>query len=472
MRLEIGLQQKLEQRLKLAPQIIQSIEILQLPLLELDRLIKQELEENPVLEAKETVEQSEETSRKEKEEEEGQGGEFEKLADLEGEWPDHFGSGRIDKSTLEKDKKLEAMQNTAARPLSLQEFLFHQFNLLGVTSEEREYGEKIIFNIDENGYLQYPLEEIFEFEKDGLSRNKAEKVLSMVQSLDPPGVGGRNTVEVLLLQLDPNDPDLLTKEALIRNHLEDIQKNRLPRISKSMGMPLDDVKRFLAQISILNPRPGALYSNESPQYIIPDIVVELIDGEYVVRLEDRYVPSLRISHLYRKLMKQGADDVATKEFIKKKIESARWLIESIEQRQNTIYRVACEIFKIQRPFLDHGITRLKPLKMQTIADALDIHVSTVSRAIAEKYAQTHRGIYPLKFFFSGGTTSDQGKDFSRVSIKVKVKEIIDDEDKSHPLSDEDVAKKLKDQGLRVARRTVTKYRKMLDIPSSRQRKQF
>ncbi|MHC5036568.1 MAG: RNA polymerase factor sigma-54 [Planctomycetota bacterium] len=468
MRLEIGLQQKLEQRLKLAPQIIQSIEILQLPLLELDRLIKQELEENPVLEVKETPA---ETAKKEKEEEKA-GGEYEKLAEMEGEWPDHFSQGRVDRASWEKDKKLEAMQNTAARPVSLQEFLFQQFNLLGISTREREIGERIIFNIDNNGYLQYPLDEVFHFENDGYQRGEVETVLSMIQGLDPPGVGGRDTVEVLLLQMDPNDPALLLKEKLIRNHLDDLRKNRLPRVAKAVGLPLEEVKRLVAQISILNPRPGALYSNESPQYIIPDIIVEMIDGEYIIRLEDRYVPSLRISGMYRKLLRDKSNDSATREFIKKKIESARWLIESIEQRQNTLYRVACEIFQVQRPFLDHGITKLRPLKMQTVADALSIHVSTVSRAIAEKYAQTHRGIYPLKFFFSGGTTNADGKDLSRVSVKVKVKDIVDHEDKSRPLSDEEIADQLKKVGLNVARRTVTKYRKMLNIPSSRQRKVY
>ncbi|MHC4779619.1 MAG: RNA polymerase factor sigma-54, partial [Planctomycetota bacterium] len=423
---------------------------------------------NPVLEIKDPP--PEEEKKEEKEEEKD--GEYEILAEMEGEWPDYFGQGRVDKGSLEKDKKLEAMQNTAARPASLQDFLFEQFNLLSVSPREREIGRKIIFNIDDNGYLQYPLAEVFDLESDGLSLNDVEKVLLKVQNLDPPGVGGRDMVEVLLLQLDPNDSSLLTKEKLIRNHLEDLQKNRLPRVAKAMSLTLDEVKSLIGEISILNPRPGALYSNESPQYIIPDIVVEMVDGEYIIRLEDRYVPSLRISGMYRRLLREKSKDPKTLEFVRKKIESARWLIESIQQRQNTVYRVAVEIFRVQKRFLDHGITKLTPLKMQTVADALGIHVSTVSRAIAEKHAQTHRGIYPLKFFFSGGTTNAEGKDLSRVTVKNKVKEIIEGEDKSKPLSDEEVAERLKTDGLSVARRTVTKYRKMLGIPSSRQRKEY
>jgi len=432
-------------------------------------LIQDELEENPVLEIKDVPTDGE---KKSTEEEEGKGGEYEKLADMEGEWPDYFGQGRVDRASQEKDKKMEAMQNTAARPISLQEFLFQQFNLMGISEREREIGEKIIFNIDKNGYLQYPLEEIFDFENGGVNRPETEKVLSLVQGLDPPGVGGRDIVEVLLLQLDPNDPALLAKEKLLGNHLEDLLKNRLPKVAKTLGLSMEELKLLLGQIGILNPRPGTLYNNEEPRYIVPDVIVEMFDGEYVVRLENRYVPSLRISGMYRKMLRDKSSDVETRKFVRQKIEAARWLIEAIEQRQNTLYRVACEIFKVQLPFLDHGIAHMTPLKMQAIADSLEIHVSTVSRAIAEKYVQTHRGIYPLKFFFTGGTTNSAGKDLSRATVRMRVKEIIEGETRSDPLSDEDIAIALQREGLDIARRTVTKYRKLLNIPSSRRRKEY
>ncbi|MHC4599876.1 MAG: RNA polymerase factor sigma-54, partial [Planctomycetota bacterium] len=363
MRLELGLSQRLQQKLLLAPQIIQSIEILQLPLLELDKLIQDELEENPVLEIKEAPGDGE---KKKTEEEEGKG-EYEKLADMEGEWPDYFGQGRVDRASGEKDKKMEAMQNTAARPISLQEFLFQQFNLFEVSPDEREIGEKIIFNIDRKGYLQYPLEEIFDFENGGKSRVVVEKVLSLVQDLEPAGVGGRDLVEVLLLQLDPNDPDLMSKERLIRDHLGDLMKNRLPRVSKATGLSMEELKRLLSQIGILNPRPGTLYNDEEPRYIVPDVIIELIDGEYVIRLENSYIPSLRINRMYRKMLRDKSSDTETRKFVKQKIEAARWIIEAIVQRQNTLSRVANEIFKVQRPFLDHGMTYLIPLKMQGVA---------------------------------------------------------------------------------------------------------
>ncbi|MHC5037898.1 MAG: RNA polymerase factor sigma-54 [Planctomycetota bacterium] len=469
MRLELVLQQRMEQRLLLAPQIIQSIEILQLPLLELDRLIKDELEENPVLEIKETPPGE---PRKGEERNEDAGGTYETLAEMEGEWPSSFGAGRGNRGSQDRDKKMEALLNTAARPITLQDSLFQQFNLLDISDFERDIGEKIIFNIDKNGYLRYSLGEIFDFENGGASRHLAEQVLFRVQGLEPKGVGGRDLVEVLLLQLDPDDPALPAKEKLIRNHLDDLQKNRLPRIAKSMGLSMEGLKRLVVQVSLLHPRPGVLHSDESPMRILPDVVVDRIDGEYIVRLEDHYIPSLRISGLYRKLLRDKSGNRDTRDYIKKKIESARWIIEAITQRQNTLYRVACEIFGIQRPFLDHGIAHLSPLKMQTIADNLQIHVSTVSRAISRKYAQTHRGIYPLKYFFTGGTARASGRDLSRATVKLRVREIIGNEDRSLPLSDEEVSRALQREGLNVARRTVTKYRKMLNIPSSRRRKEF
>ncbi|MHC5081337.1 MAG: RNA polymerase factor sigma-54, partial [Planctomycetota bacterium] len=322
------------------------------------------------------------------------------------------------------------------------------------------------------GYLRYALEEIFDFENGGTSSVQVEKVLSLIQGLEPKGVGGRDLVEVLLLQLDPNDPALLAKETLIRNHLADLEKNRLPRIAKAMGLPMVELKQLVEQVSLLHPRPGVLHSDESPLRIFPDVIVERIDGEYIIRLEDHYVPTLRISRMYRKLLRDKSENRDTRDYIRKKIESARWIIEAIQQRQNTLYRVACEIFRIQRPFLDHGITRMNPLKMQTIADNLEIHVSTVSRALSQKYVQTHRGIFPLKYFFTGGTARAFGKDLSRATVKMRVEEIVRNEDRTRPLSDEDIAKILGEEGLKVARRTVSKYRKVLNIPSSRRRKKF
>ncbi len=479
MRLETILEHRLEQKLKLAPQIIQSIEILQLPLLELDKLIKQELEENPVLEVAETEDKEptpEEPAPAGDEVVEGEAQpaeDFEKLIDMEDTYPDYFSQSQgPPKSSGEKDKKHEAMQNTAAKPMSMQDYLFQQFNMKPRTDQERTAAERMIYNIDSNGYLRYDLPEIFDFAGGTIPKEVAEAILAEIQSLDPPGVGARNTMECLLLQLDQADEQFVIKEKLIRNHLDDIYKNRLPKIAKELGRSMEEVKEILDEIAKLNPRPGSKFASESAQYILPDVIVERVDGEYSVKLQEQYVPSLRISKAYRQLLEEKSRDAKTREFIKKKIEAARWLIEAIEQRQNTLIRVSQKIFDHQKTFLEHGVSHLNPLKMQRIAQSLDIHVSTVSRAIADKYVQTDRGIYPLKFFFTGGTATSLGERVSRTSVQNKVKEIIETEDKVAPMSDDEIADVLKKDGLNIARRTVTKYRKMLRIPSSRQRKRY
>jgi RNA polymerase sigma-54 factor len=229
---------------------------------------------------------------------------------------------------------------------------------------------------------------------------------------------------------------------------------------------------MIAYISTLDPKPGSSFSQETVHYITPDVIIEWVEGKYEIRLEDAFFPSLRINPSYKTIFQKERKNSKVREYIKKKLESARLLIEAIEQRQNTLYRVCREIVRKQKDFLDFGINHLKPLKMQEIADILGIDVSTVSRAIAQKYAQTHRGIFPIKFFFTGAIESSSGLSESRVSVKQKVKEIIDNEDRKAPLSDDDIAARLKSQGLDIARRTVTKYRKSMGISSSRQRRVY
>ena len=295
-----------------------------------------------------------------------------------------------------------------------------------------------------------------------------------MQQLEPRGVGARSLQECLLLQLDLTDPDYPALQALLTRHLDDVLKNRIPKIAKDMNLPIDEVNRLVVELKQLSIRPGSQYAPESSPFILPDVVVDPRDQDegYEVRLEDDYIPPLRINGKYRAMLKSAKNDPQLREFLQKRIESARWLIDSIEQRRNTLLRVASEIVKRQVAFLDHGITHHRPLKMQEVADELGIHVSTVSRAISGKYAQTHRGIFPLKFFFSGGTESTEGDDVSRHAVKDRVEALVKGENPKIPLSDDDIAARLKDEGLSIARRTVTKYRKMLGIPSSRQRKVF
>jgi len=491
MGLEMSMKQKLSTELRMAPHIIQSIEVLTLPILELQAFVQEQLEINPVLETLENSEDMEEShpslSSEEKQEEASEKDElkpvdearlnsFENL-ELEG-WDEFYSQDRIAKrgDDDDKDKKLEAMQNSADRPCSLQDHLFEQFRFSDLPEHLWPIGEQIIYNIDANGYLRYPLEEIVRGITPNPSIEHAQEALRYVQKLDPSGIGARNIQECLILQLLPQDPDYQFKKDLIEKYLQDISDNKYPKIAKELGRDIEEIKFAVEEIKHLNPKPGAKYGAEQSHIILPDVVIELVDGEYVIRMEDEYIPQLRINPYYMRLLQEEKADTElnsqAKDFIKKKIESANWVIDAIRQRQNTLYRVVAELVKNQRLFLDHGLNALKPLKMQEVADALQIHVSTVSRAISEKYIQTPRGIFPIKFFFIGSIDKKGGENESRVSVKQRVQEMINQEDKISPLSDEEIVERLKQSGLEIARRTVTKYRKALGIASSRRRKQY
>jgi RNA polymerase sigma-54 factor len=479
MKMETILRQRLEQKLKLAPQIIQSIEILQLPALDLQELIAHELEENPVLEIEPPEETPEETAADAPSDAE---------LDRRRDQPEFGAVEAMEESLLEDSYfrpvrrrsddedsygKMEAMKNTESRPPSLQDHLFEQFNLLELTPDIREIGEYIIYNMNDEGYLQFSLEEILESMDLPILYPRGEEALDAVQTLEPPGIGARNLQECLLLQMKEDEHSTSFERDLIVNHLKDIELNRFPKIAKDTGRSLDEIKEAVRMISTLNPRPGGLYAGNAAPYVVPDVVVTFVDGEYEVRLEDDYIPHIYINPSYRELLKEQKDNPKISDFIRKKLDSARWLIDAIEQRRNTLFKIAKKIVEIQRAFLDKGITHLKPLKMQEVADSIGVHNSTVSRAISNKYAQTPRGIFPLKYFFTGGTVGDDGNVESRMSLKQRVQDIVDKEDKSKPLSDDEIAEQLRAAaGFHVARRTVTKYRRMLRIPSSRQRKQY
>lgn len=480
MRLEM--QQKLAMELRMAPHIIQSIEVLTLPALELHTFIQEQLEMNPVLEGGEfpTDEMPAEETDAEPSQEQDQQVEEEAVSSFENlereDWAEYYARNSIPKrNDGEKDAKLEAMQNTPERPASLQDYLLEQFQLLDMTQQSKKFGEYLVYNIDSKGYLRYPLDEILKSASCPLSLEEAEEVLRYIQQMDPRGVGARDIQECLILQLDQEDPDYAFQKELISKYLLDIYNNRYPKISKETGRSMDDIKRTVESIQKLNPKPGSAYSTESAQFIVPDVMVEWIDGKYVTRLERDYVPYLRINPLYLRTLQNFSEtpgSPTTKEFIKKKLESANWVMDAIKQRQHTLRRVAEKIVESQQDFLEHGLTHLKPLKMQDISNELQIHVSTVSRAIAEKYIQTPRGIFPLKFFFTGSIDKKDGDNESRVTVQERIQELVRQEDKKRPLSDEEIADKLQDVGLEIARRTVTKYRKAMTIPSSRRRRQY
>ena len=496
MQMNFSQSMKMSQQMKLAPRMIQSMEILQLPVMALNERIEQELIENAVLELAEKANdmsdgeveaeaakardeaEGERLDRKELVVEEGNdnSADFERLVEMSGEWnDDRFENGskpsgnRVDEAG---DRQHDAMANAISRPPSLHEHLLEQFGFFDCTREVRDFGEFLIQNLDEDGRLRTSLDDLRLIYGKPVDEEQAERALHLIQRLEPAGVGARTIAECLLLQLTPTTPCREQLAVLISNHLEDIAANRIPVIQKRTGYDIETIKAAIEELQQLDPHPGGEFHVEPVQNVRPDVAVDLDDdGKYVIKLLDEYTPSLRISPYYVKQLR-GNPDAKTKEYIKKKVEAAKWLIESIEQRNNTVRKVAQAIVDHQKEFLDKGPEHIAPLKMQQIADQVGVHVTTVSRAVDDKWIATPRGLFPLKRFFGGGTTTASGDEVAWDIVRIKLKEVVDGEDKNDPLSDDALVEALKTQGYDLARRTVTKYRKLLDIPSSRQRRVY
>ena len=493
MRLSLGMHTAQVQTMKLAPRMIQSMEILQLPIMQLQERIEQELAENPVLELREEDPEMPEEPAPEHENSDApnvdekelvvdsahnNADDFERLVNLDQEIPDHFDErSRVSSSRMdeEADRKHDAMANIVDRPESLHDYLLHQLGELELEPELEAMAVRIISTLDprDGGYLKTSLVDLLPASAGPEQAALAERALAVVQGLDPPGVAARDLKECLLAQLTPNLPYYEEMRTLITSHLEDLRDNRLPLIEKVTGYSIDHIKEAWNQLRKLNPKPAGDFAESYVPTITPDVAIERgDDGHYEVKLEDGRTPSLYISEYYRQRLANGTATAEEKEFIKRKINSAQWLIDSIEQRRNTLTRVTQAIVDHQTRFLDEGPEHIEPLKMQQIADKVGVHVTTVSRAVDDKWIATPRGIFPLKRFFVGGTKSESGEDVAWDIIRIKLQELIDKEDKQAPYSDDDLVERLSQQGLHVARRTVTKYRQKMNIPSSRQRRDW
>jgi RNA polymerase sigma-54 factor len=494
MRLSFSQDMRLSQKMVLAPRMIQSMEILQLPIMALQERIEQEMEENPLLEMQELdpearlEERGEEGPDGELREERAEGekelvvdeksnseDDFERLLNMDEEWPDtfddrpHMSRGAMDE---EGDRKHDAMANMVARAESLNDYLMHQLAWFEMSPAVRQMCERIIYSLDSNGYLKTPLAELVDVTAGKEQLQLAEEALAIVQKLDPLGVGARDLRECLLLQLIVGQPYYEQLRTLISDHLQDLENNRLPIIERRTGYSIDLINEAWNEMRKLNPKPGAEYNSATVPNVTPDVFVEASEDGYRIRLEDGQTPSLYISRYYRDLFKNTDTTAETKEYIKRKLNSAQWLIESIEQRRSTLTKVAQAIVDHQKDFVEKGPEFIEPLKMQQIADKVGVHVTTVSRAVDDKWIQTPRGIFPLKRFFVGGTMGADGEEVAWDSVRLKLQEIVDGEDKSNPYSDDDLVKQLGTHGITVARRTVTKYRKAMNIPSSRQRRDW
>ena len=506
MQLSQSLSMRPEMRQLLTPRMIQSMEILQMPLAALEERIEQELQSNPVLEFREgeseadvipdgdpadaqKVERAEGERSLVVNEESGQSEDFERLAKIseyfenEEFFTNGSYSGRQQGSyDGERDRKLDAMNNTAARGMTLTDHLMGQWAFIECPPGVRRAGEEIIKYIDAEGYLRTELEQIQKDSKDPLTVEDLHAVLSLVQTLDPPGVGARNLSECLLIQLEALREDeeravghdFELERTLIVEHFHDLEMNRYPQISKRLGRPITELQAAVKRLGRLQPYPGKQIGGDDPPPIIPDAIIYYDEetDRYEIDMANDPAPNLFISGLYRKWLKNRDCDKKTREFLANNVRNARWLLESIEQRKSTITRVIRAVVDAQREFFDKGPEFLRPLPMIHVADQLGIHVATVSRAVSEKWIQSPRGVFPLRRFFSGGTTSAEGEDMSWDAVKEKLKAIIESEDKKNPLNDDEIVLKLKDQGIDLARRTVAKYRKILSIATARQRREF
>lgn len=481
--MRLGLSQSLraEQRLIQSPQMIQAMQILQTPLLELKDQIETELQENVFLERKDDQdrelgitpepqpmpEQPQIEDRLQRE----FASEIEQLeARLEPSWRLRQGSGYSGNGD-DEDKKLEAMNNTPGPGTSLPEHLLEQARMLNVAPELLPVIEHVAFSLDVDGRLSDTAEQIAQQLLVPLPL--AEQAIAIVRSLEPAGVGARDLRDCLLLQLDRLGYVRPLTRLLVDKHLDDLALNKLPKIAKETGASIDDIKESLEFLRHhCQPHPGSEFGSDLSGGVVPDVVVDEVDGRFEVKTQRGSLPELAISPVYRNLLKEARSDPKVYEYLRRKIDSAKWFIEAVHQRQNTIERIATEIVRRQEGFLRHGVQHLKPMKMQDVADAVHVHISTVSRAISGKFIQTPQGIFDMKRFFSGGTLSDSGDMVSQQAVKDTLKQIVDAEDRNNPLSDDQLVEELAKRGVHIARRTVTKYRKALGIDSSSRRRLF
>ncbi len=491
MKLEMTGQMRMEQRMKLAPHMIQSMEILQLPILALAERIEQELNSNPVLELEESAEPddgelSQEPSPDDVPAEKdlvvdtdnNKVDDFERLENLGEEFRefiDQSGPYRSRGDADERDRKLEAIKNTAAPPQSLHDYLDDQWRLIDAEEPVKKAGQAIIDYIDDRGYLSVRLEQLYSKDRDDFGADHLKEALRLVQQLDPPGVGARDLRECLLIQIAQRGQEMGCEYRLVADHMDELLENRLPDIARKMGSSIEQIKLAIERLSKLDTSPGLQVGRNESIPITPDVIVESPNGsdEFTVRLAESDLRGLRLNSYYTRMAKDSQASESTRKFLQNNIRSAHWIIEAIEQRKNTLLKVAQAIVRNQRDFFEKGPLHLRPLPMSKVADEVGVHLATVSRAVSGKYMQCAWGVLPLRKFFSGGTEDENGQAHSWEAIRVKLQQIIDEEDKSRPLNDDQIKEKLLEAGIpNLARRTVAKYRKLLNIPTARFRKRY
>jgi RNA polymerase sigma-54 factor len=521
MALEVKLGQdlRLRQQLVMTPQLQQAIKILQLSLPELESVVQTELEQNPMLEP---LDHSPAESASDGETPEGDGlpkDDSEPLAaepqpgeapessaqdwetaseteepPLNGTQPEAHDAtiemrehDRLDKldwreyletysnnwqentPPSDDDDHRSALENTPVKRASLEDYLIWQLRMSSLDESDQKIGAAIIYNLNDDGYLETPIEELAaQLETDPA---RIERVLERIQRLDPPGVGARNLRECLLLQLANLGMEESLPARIVRDHLDLLEKHRYGELGRSLGVTVEIVGQAAKVISLLEPKPGRDYGGEEPIYIVPDVYIHKVGDDYMVTLNREAVPRLRLAGYYQRVLNDSDIAPETREYLQERLRSARWLVKSIYQRQQTIFKVANSIVKFQRAFFDHGISHLKPLVLKDVAEDIGMHESTISRATANKYAHTPQGIFELKFFFTSGVKAASGEDVSAETVKEQIRVLVQGEQRNNPLSDQAIAEMLRARQINIARRTVAKYRQALGILPSANRKQ-
>jgi RNA polymerase sigma-54 factor len=484
----------------LAPQLQQSLALLQAPTLELKALVEAELQQNPVLE--EVAEQDAEQREKAGDSDEGDSpevpdfaeppedvkfdstteksssepvddfqAEFDRLVQIDQEWRDHFSQSNAPiRFSSEDEEKRQFMFDSLTAETSLAEFLMDQVRDTVLNEEQKGIAELLIGNVDDYGYLNATLEELAI--ATNLPQDKIAEVLKIVQTFEPVGVGARDLRECLLLQLERTGHQETLEYRIVRDFMDALGKRRIPEIARGTGQTVDEVQDALTRIGRLEPRPGRAFLPVVEQYVAPEVFVQKNGDDFTVTTNDEQIPHLRISNVYKDLMSAGGNNAEVKNYIREKIRAGKFLIKSLHQRQATIANIGREIVKRQREFMEKGVSCLKPMTMAQVAEVVGVHETTVSRAVSGKYMETPQGVFEMKYFFTAGLQNSHGDDVSNTSVKDMISDIFKGENPSNPLSDQEVVKMLTAKGITIARRTVAKYRDELGILPSNLRKVY
>ncbi len=474
-----GLFQTQRQTLIITQRLQQALKLLQMPTLELQQALKTELERNPLLEEIDEIEEERETEEAKEEAGTAEGttetpeaapkdDDSDREVNWDDYWPDTFDTpttARVD------DPDAEFYERVPVTVKSLGDHLIDQLRLTDRSDEDIALGEYLIGSIDENGYLQTTVDEVAE--ATGMPPERIEEILGHIQAFEPPGIGARNLQECLWIQLVQKKLEETLAARIVQEQFDNLLNRRFSEIARHFKVTVETVQAAGDLIGTLDPRPGQAIAVEETKYVIPDLIVERVGEDYVVTLNDRNVPRLRISSAYADTMrKKEPGNEEARAFIKDKLSAAKWLIGTIEQRRKTMIKVMRRIVEEQRDFFERGVQGMRPLTLQQIANHIGMHESTVSRVTTQKYVQTPRGVYELKYLFSSGLQTEDGDDVSAKAAKEKISALVGEEDKKDPLSDQRIAELLQEQGLKIARRTVAKYREALRILPARARRRY